>query len=266
MSNWWRTVRSNWLIFNLCFALPLYSESSFQFPTVSKRDYTISSKKYNAKDTDAENLLEKASRLRKEAQEMEIKMGRTEQGGGVMTYRNESTENNVIAYTSLEDSSWIISYRFASEPSKDNEEESTKVMFYSGKMSIKLRADGYTDILVNNDDKLTTPENVSGLKFNKFWGWDLEISREDNLKYLSFSADVSIPPSDPNYTSSGEVTRFYFNSRVDVESKTNAIILSDGTVTLKRDVEPPGGFWGIFNGGGILAQFRYCGEFLCKAR
>ena len=51
---------------------------------------------------------------------------------------------------------------------------------------------------------------------------------------------------------------------METDSKTGEITLIDGTVTLKRDVEPPGGFWGIFNGGGILAQFRYCGEFLIK--
>mmetsp|Transcript_51608 Transcript_51608/g.62081 ORF Transcript_51608/g.62081 Transcript_51608/m.62081 type:complete len:80 (+) Transcript_51608:237-476(+) len=60
--------------------------------------------------------------------------------------------------------------------------------------------------------------------------------------------------------------RFYFQARVDTEG--NKIKLSDGTITVKRDVvrTSTGGklFWGVFDGGGILAQFRNVGGFTCR--
>ena len=66
----------------------------------------------------------------------------------------------------------------------------------------------------------------------------------------------------PNF--SKKPIRFYFQTRIEKDRRSGEIFLDDGTVTLKKDIEPPGGFWGIFNAGGILAQFRYCGEFIMK--
>jgi len=225
------------------------------FPCSIFSDTCLFSKRNDRRGAnDSGDLLEKASRLRKEAKEMETKINRRADAGEFGKLEES------ITYTSLEDSSWILSYRFASEPPpKDEEEVSTTLKYYSGKMLIRLRTDGYTDFLKH--EKIS--ETKEGLKFTKFWGWDVEISREDDRKYLQFSADVLLPPLDPIYST--RETRFYFNALVEENSRTGEIKLCDGTVTIKRDVEPPGGFWGIFNGGGILAQFRYCGEFLCKA-
>jgi len=215
----------------------------------------LSSENNNKDEKNAGNWLEKASRLRKEALEIETTIERGEDVED--TYEQTKKEIN---YSRLEDSSWKMSYRFASEPTRnDSEEDTTPKTFYSGKISIKFRGDGYTNII---DDEGS--QNESGVKITKFWGWDPEISSEDNLKYLSFSADVLLPSSDPNYIAPGDPVRFYFETRVDKDPKTGVITLNDGTVTLKKDIEPPGGFWGVFNAGGILAQFRYCGEFLCK--
>jgi len=242
-----------------------FSSSSTLFST--GRSTCLSSKNISRDEKEVGDWLEKASRLRKEVQEMETNIAKGEdrlQRREIpdLTSKSFKQIKNEIMYTSLEDSSWTMSYRFASEPTrKDNKDDSTPLTFYSGKFSIKLRGDGYTDIV---DDEGF--QNNSGLEIIKFWGWDSELSSEDNLKYLEFSADVLLPTSDSNHGASGKASRFYFNARIDEDPKTGVITFSDGTVTLKRDVEPPAGVWGIFNAGGILAQFQYCGEFLCKAK
>jgi len=208
---------------------------------------------------DADDMLQTASRLRKEAEELEQSV-RGKGTGDVSIKKSTAKESiPVKSYTSLQDSSWTISYRFASDAVSKDDDADVKVTYYSGKVKIQLTDDGYTNIL-NEDD---SPPSSSGLTFNKFWGWDEETSNEDDLQYVLFSADVLLPKSDPNYEK--KPTRFYFQAKVDTDSsRSGEISCSDGTVTLKKDVEPPGGFWGVFNGGGILAQFRYCGEFLMK--
>ena len=225
----------------------------------------------SSNDSEQDALLNKASQLRKEAQELEMKL--SQEKGNKPAGDVAQSQAIPVTYTSLEDSSWTLSYRFASDPppkddddnNKDKDSTSTdvdkKLLYYSGKVSIQLRQDGYTDIL-NNVDASTTPSS-SSLTFSKFWGWDSEVSQEDGETYLSVSSDVVLPSKDVNYND-GVSVRFYFNAKVETDSK-GVLSLRDGTVTVKRDVESPGGgFWGVFNGGGILAQFRYCGEFLVK--
>jgi len=73
----------------------------------------------------------------------------------------------------------------------------------------------------------------------------------DGLQYVHFSAYILLPESDPNYEK--KPFRFYFQAQVDIDDKSNDIILSIETVAFKKDIEPPGRFWGVFNGGGILA-------------
>jgi len=77
--------------------------------------------------------------------------------------------------------------------------------------------------------------------------------------------DVQLPASDPatKLLKNGK-DRFYFQARID-KSKSGAITLADGTVTVKKDVsEKTKGMWGLFQVAGILSQFRYVGEFIAK--
>ena len=75
--------------------------------------------------------------------------------------------------------------------------------------------------------------------------------------------DVKLPASDPDLPSQTE--RYYFQARVDDETPNGGIALSDGTITVKKDVaEQTKGRWGLFNVAGILSQFRYCGDFVAK--
>eukprot|EP00978_Attheya_sp_CCMP212_P005756 scaffold12862_cov55-Attheya_sp.AAC.2 len=165
-------------------------------------------------------------------------------------------QKKVVApiYTDIRDSCWNVTYRFATEPiissqTNDNEKEPEKPLkFFSGKLTLTFRADGYTD-LVSHEGR-----GSSTLTFHKFWGWDEDISVEDSVRYLSWSADVDVPEEG--------ISRFYFNARVDEDR--SELVITDGKVTVKRDLEAPRGFWGVFNAAGILAQFRLCGDFLCK--
>lgn len=142
--------------------------------------------------------------------------------------------------------------------------------FYTGKIQLQFRPDGYTDI-INIEN---TSNDNAGVEFQKVWGWDVETSNEDELEYLLFSADIALPPIS---ASNGNVImnmpeRFYFQARVEKEtltttSNSNVISLQDGSVTVKRNIESStGGWWGLFRGADqILAQFREVGQFRCKA-
>lgn len=157
-------------------------------------------------------------------------------------------------------------YRFANEPLNNNDDDDDKDKVprksYGGKLQIRLRGDGYTDIIQSassGDD-----DNINAASFTKVWGWDIETSSEDQLDYILFSADVRLPP--PISTED----RFYFQARVDKEGPNkNILALNDGSVTLKRNVKAPGGGqfgWGLFKGAeSILAVFRDVGEFRCKS-
>lgn len=160
-------------------------------------------------------------------------------------------------------------YRFADEPestSKKTQQTQPQRTFYTGKIKLQFRSDGYTDILIfNSQSKNASSPNDKLVEFQKVWGWDLETSNEDSLDYLLFSADIALPPQ----TGSSIIPmpeRFYFQARVD-KKKDNKISLQDGSVTVKRNIESgTGGWWGLFRGAdGILAQFREVGQFRCKA-
>lgn len=168
-----------------------------------------------------------------------------------------------MEYSDLKDSCWELTYRFANEPeSKDDgkKRDDDKIQmrkFYSGKVKLQFRSDGYTTNLSTKSSNATEQQAT----FNKVWGWDLEVSDQDSLSYILFSADITLPP--PVDTTE----RFYFQARVDGDAtKGEALSLQDGSVTVKRDISAPsGGWWGIFRGAdGILAQFRQLGEFRCR--
>mmetsp|Transcript_216 Transcript_216/g.337 ORF Transcript_216/g.337 Transcript_216/m.337 type:complete len:267 (-) Transcript_216:241-1041(-) len=219
-----------------------------------------------------ENLKDKAAQLRREAQELEDKMMKTRP---VSTNTIPEPVAKAV-YTSMDDSKWTLTYRFASEPPPQDDDDSTEIkkrLFYSGKVNVQFLNDGYTTILQHEPSSSTTK-----IQIQKFWGWDVEVSNEDDLPYLLCSADITLPEEDTY--APGETIRFYFQTLVENTSGGGEIVVKDGTlstadgkgeisckdgtITVKRDVEPPGGFWGIFNGGGILAQFRYVGEFTCR--
>ena len=204
----------------------------------------------NEDDSDEiQKLKESASRLRQEAQDLESSLNKDKKNKPPPTAVTTTTD---VSYTSIKDSKWILTYRFANDPIQDDENDQKPKQFFTGKVSVHFRSDGYTDILSSSPNN---NNNAGGISFVKFWGWDEEISPEDGNTYLLFSADVQ--------WSDDTKERFYFNAQIEKTTK-NIVSLTDGKVTVKRELNPPGGRWGFFQTQGILAQFRYCGEFLCK--
>eukprot|EP00985_Skeletonema_marinoi_P003086 scaffold1286_cov124-Skeletonema_marinoi.AAC.7 len=212
--------------------------------------------------SEAERLRQKALQLRAEADAAEKQLSPTRSSRQAAAAMD--TTEAAVEYFDLKDSCWEISYRFANEPeNKDDDNDGNsknKVLrkFYSGKVQLQFLSDGYTT-------NLSTKSNVGVSEqqaiINKVWGWDLEVSDQDSLSYILFSADITLPPP------IGTSERFYFQARVDGDaSEGEALSLVDGSVTVKRDISAPGsGWWGIFKGAdGILAQFRQLGEFKCR--
>jgi len=219
-------------------------------------------------DDPAAELRKKAERLRAEVEALEegIRSKRAASPSSVADPAASSVKRREAQYQNLSDSAWTVSYRFASDPPPkdgekvDEDDAGRMAPVYSGKVDVLFRPDGYTDILSGDNAGAK-----AGIQYTKFWGWDEEFSNLDNQRYLLFSADVMLPDSDPiTAKMSQNKERFYFNARVDVNYRTGFLSLSDGTVTVKRDVEAPGGFWGVFSGQGILAEFRKVGEFVCR--
>ena len=197
---------------------------------------------------DAEQLRQSAQNLRDEIEILESKLDRKP----IIANQMESA----VTYSSLPDSVWTLVYRFASDsPPKDDTEPRT-TSNYSGKLTVKFRSDGYTDVIEHD------PIGEKALVVSKAWGWDKEVSNEDEKEYVLFSTDVQLPGSDA--VAPNQARRFYWQARVDTEVG-GYLNLEDGSVTIKKDIEPPGGFWGVLNAGGILAQFRQVGSFGAKA-
>jgi hypothetical protein len=199
------------------------------------------------------DFLEKALRLRQEATDLETKL-RAEQEGKPQRNTPEGTKADILVCKSIDDSVWTFQYRFSNEPESDNEEEAEGKPrdFYRGKLTVKFRADGFTDIVSQEPG-----EPSKALSIVKAWGWDTETTSEDKKEYLLFSADIKLPDN-------GGEERFYLQARQEREGDN--IVLEEGTVTVKRDVNNKSspGFWGVFSGKGILAQFRYVGDFVSK--
>jgi hypothetical protein len=232
----------------LCVGLEVVA---FASPAISRKFVTARGTTTDG-GSDAEKFRESAQKLRDEAQVLESKMDRKPASAPAF--------ESPLAYTSLKESIWTLTYRFASDPNdeNDNDEEVQPVSNYLGKLTVKLLSDGYTELLSHE------PTGNARLELLKVWGWDKEVGEEDELDYVLFSTNIRVPDTDvamPN-----EELRFYWQARVDTDRSSGALSLTDGTVTVKKDVKPPGGgFWGVFNGGGILAQFRYVGNFAAKA-
>ena len=254
----------------------------------SRRTHSSVGRLYSRPDDDGVDnnnaiLLEKARVLREEAASMENDL----RSSGSASSSSSDTSIPVpvvVVNTQLEDSIWTLSYRFSSQPiTKDNnnknknkniqEQQQQENRFYSGKINLRLKEDGYSEQIIINDDN----NNNDGIEIIKIWGWDRETSNEDDLDYLLFSMDVKLPESDPTTTTKSnskknQIERYYFQARIDTEQESinnknenNILVLKDGTITVKKDVtEKTNGRWGLFNVAGILTEFRYCGDFVAK--
>lgn len=202
-------------------------------------------------------LLSKASKLRKEVESLESSLGDNRNISSTIKYEKP------LYFSDVSNSTWVLTYRFTEEPISDDDDNEKKPISYSGKMAVHFRSDGFTDLI---PDIISDKDNTM-VTFQKVWGWDVENSNEDGLNYLLFSADIFLNDKKKS-------DRFYFNARVDEEStslsgRDKSVSLNDGIVTVKREIQTNsnGGklFWGVFNGGGILAQFRKVGFVSCKA-
>ncbi len=206
------------------------------------------------------DLLEKARRLREEASQLEDNL-RASSSSSASSAVGAPVE--IVNNKQLEESKWTLTYRFSSQPVPKDSEKDDKVTpkkFYSGKINLLLKEDGYSEQIIQAQD---ASKNEGDIQIVKIWGWDRETSNEDNLDYLLFSMDIKFPASDPDLSNQKE--RYYFQARVEEESDGN-ISLKEGTITVKKDVtDKTGGRWGFFNVAGILTVFRYTGDFVATA-
>ena len=222
---------------------------------------TSSQKDDGEQQKQQEDLLSKAARLRQEAQELETKLRSSRTTPAAATTASPAPPPPPV-YRDAKDSVWTFSYRFAAMPEKKDDKKessspSTPVPKFSGKLTLWFRPDGYTDLVQHEPSSTAGP----ALDIVKAWGWDLETSTEDEKDYVLFSIDALVPDTDNN-----RKERFYFQARQEKDSTTGAIVLKEGTVTVKQDVTEQGGpsLWGLFSPKGILARFMYTGDFVAK--
>lgn len=254
------SVRTVSLILFLCLGLPFGCTAflpSRRCSIPKTRPSQAMSSKIDQEGEGRRKLLDKASQLRQEATDLESKL-RTEQVGKPKRNTPKVNKPDIIPVCKrIEDSVWTFTYRFSSQPESSDEEEQAKPrVFFGGKLSVKFRADGFTDIVAHE-----TGDASKALSIVKTWGWDTEYSNQDETEYLLFSVDIKVPET--KIDKAGQ-ERFYLQARQEREG--DAIVLKEGTVTVKRDVNDSAspGFWGVFSGKGILAQFRYVGDFVAK--
>jgi hypothetical protein len=221
---------------------------------------------------DPEEMRESAQRLRKEAAILESRL-EERRSNFPKTENQEQRANSStsVSYSSsLSDSSWTLTYRFSSTPDESTPQQQEVDSYrssYGGKLTVLFRADGYTDIL--NHEPIGSRSDI--VTISKAWGWDREPMNTNNndkdqkedTEYVLFSTNVQLPASDTKFPN--EEIRFYWQCQIETDSSGLIRRLVDGTITIKQDIMgPTGGFWGIFNGRGILAQFRYVGNFAAQ--
>ena len=227
--------------------------SAFQTLCPSRKALHLFLSQENNDKQQREDMLEKALRLRQEASELEASLSSSRSQRQSASASSPSKPAPV--YTDMAGSVWSFSYRFSDQPDDDDTGLSPKRTFYSGKLTLALRPDGYTDIVSHEP-------GASGkqLTVSKAWGWDVERSQEDEKEYLLFSVDASVPSQDEP-----EKQRFYFQARKETEGA--GLSLKGGTVTIKQDVfKSNASRWSLFSPSGILAEFRYVGDFVSKAQ
>lgn len=229
--------------------LPIHLSSSVA--TSLQRQFTFVALSVKPYADDEESLLDRASKLRKEAELLEQQVSEKRLSTAASTPRAIPAPK----ITQLDDSVWTLSYRFSSQPKDENED--VIIPNYSGKLSLKLKQDGYSDLISHEC-------TGNQLVISKIWGWDKEDSqKDDDGDYLLFSMDVTLPKTDPKLPSVKE--RYYFQARIDKNLPTQEITLQEGTITVKKDIsERTKGVWGIFSVAGILTEFRYVGDFSAR--
>ena len=211
---------------------------------------------------DRKQFLDKASKLRQEVASLESKL-RTEQAARPVKPTDTLTTSAKLqapVYSKMDNSVWTMTYRFASTPESSNEKDSeaTPRDFFRGKLTVQFRDDGYTNLVAHEPGDATASKAVSIIKT---WGWDEETSAEDEQDYVMFSVDVQLPET---VSAKASQQRFYLQARKDLDG--DSILLKEGTVTMKTDAIDTSspGFWALFSPKGILAQFRYVGDFVAK--
>jgi len=214
------------------------------------RETKIKVSRSNDNGTNADQLMQKAKRLRESAEALERELAPNRKP--VDTKKSPIEPIEPASYNSLNDSMWQITFRIQNKLLKD---DNNNVQAFTGKRIIKLLADGYTQQVTTSPE-----EQIASAYFKKTWGWDQETSQEDGKTYLLWSADIE--PNNENMKRAGfGDERLYFQARIDT-SKSGEISINEGKVTVKQAVD--GGFWGVFNAGGILAEFKDIGDFTCR--
>jgi hypothetical protein len=213
-------------------------------------------------DEESAGWVDRAVQLRKEIEALEAaaitRRGSAERKSTPITPLVAAAE-----YTNVEDSVWVVSYRFSNEPESDLDDNERR-RFFAGKLTVKFRRDGFTDLIRHES---TGPKSELS-DIAKTWGWDVEMSkdRKDNgaeSEYILFSVDFNLASAGENTDMMKE--RIYFQARVQRDDRTRIISFTEGTATVKRDVVQSSARWGLFSPAGILAQFRYVGDFVAKA-
>jgi len=118
-------------------------------------------------------LLQKtAAALRRQADELEL---------DVAPLRKAVNDILPIMPKVLEDSLWKIMFRV--RPADDNRNGGRNV---AGEVKLRLRGDGYTDILDAGG-----PVATGNGYIRKAWGWDIDLEPKDGKQYVVWSADAT---------------------------------------------------------------------------
>jgi hypothetical protein len=220
----------------------------------------------SADQQNPDEWLNKAARLREEIRKLEAAAATTRDSRDASAIVSSS---RFVEYTDIADSIWTVSYRFTENPESetDSPEAAEIRRSFSGKMKVKFRNDGYTDLLSQESIGSTS----SSIRIVKAWGWDIELSKDkkkdnaDDEEYVLFSIDVELPSSEDGTIPVDSIQqRYYLQARVQKDSQRAVLSILDGTVTVKRDILQKSNQWAFLSPAGILAQFRYVGGFIAK--
>jgi len=246
------SLRPRFLLYYLILLQQCKYSHAFAPPALcrSSSPYTAIKVTAQSDQEEIQNLLERAKKLRQEADAAEIQLRTEHPPDAVASRLNVVGELSDVTYSTLDDSIWKVKYRFAEEAINrdENDDDDATLDFYRGEITLKFRSDGYTEIVNTGEG--------SQLEIEKVWGWDQELDAEDNEKrYLLFSMDAKTPT---------KKERFYFQA--EIQKIQDKIKLVDGTVTIKEDLAKTKKVmnFGFFSPKGILAQFRNVGSFVAK--